>query len=76
MDARDKLRATWSKRENDLMLHFPQGSQTKCDGGYLSDALTPVLDELKRRGYDPKTVRFSIEPMAGNVRFASQREED
>lgn len=76
MQAKDKLRATWSKREDDLMLHYPLGSQTKSDGGMLADRLGLLLDELKRRGYDPTTVRFSIEPMAGNERFASQRQED
>ena len=57
------------------MLHFPLGTQTKCDGGFLSECLGPIVDELRKRGYDPTTVRFSIEPMAGNDRFASQRKE-
>jgi hypothetical protein len=37
--------------------------------------ITPeVLAEFKRRGYDPATLKMSIEPANGNERFASQRE--
>jgi hypothetical protein len=35
MAERDKLRVTWSKREHDLMFHFPIGPQTKCDAHFL-----------------------------------------
>ena len=58
------------------MLHFPLGSQTVCDGGYLSGIFSPqVIEELERRGYDKTTLKFSIEPKTGNDRFASQRDE-
>jgi hypothetical protein len=74
MKAKDKLRAYWSKREG-LMLAFPIGTQTKCDAGFLCGVLTKeVTDELDRRGYDLNTIKFSIEPKAGNQRFASQGE--
>ena len=70
---KDKLRVTWSKREDDLMFHYPLGVQTKCDGGYMSGVFASLASELEKRGYDTTTIRFSIEPMAGNRRFASQR---
>lgn len=72
----DKLRATWSKRERDVMLHFPLGSSTQSDGHWLSGILnTKFTDELERRGYDVTTLKFSIEPQQGNAKFASERQE-
>jgi hypothetical protein len=73
MKASDKLRVYYMKRERDMGGFFPLGQQTRCDLGYLLFAMEPVWKELERRGYDPKTLRFSIEPQAGNERFASQR---
>lgn len=74
MKAKDKLRAYWSKRENDLMLYYPAGEQTKCDGRVVNEALSKEFtDELARRGYDLNTLRFSIAPKKGNQRFQSQR---
>lgn len=74
MDARDKLRARWSKKEKDLMLHFPEGISTKSDAHWLSCLFDKQFtDELSRRGYDPTTLKFSIEPQKGNQRFTSQR---
>ena len=67
------MHAKWSGREDDSIVHYPLGQQTRADGGYLLHALGPVLEELERRGYDKRTFRFSIEPQAGNGRFASQR---
>lgn len=75
MDAIDKLRATWSKRETDVMLHFPNGQGTKCDAHWLSGVFNKeFIDELFRRGYDPTTMRFSVEPQKGNQRFVSQQD--
>jgi hypothetical protein len=75
MRATDKLRVYYMKRETDMGGYHPLGQGTKCDLGYLLHAIEPIWQELERRGYDPKTLRFSIEPSAGNVRFASQRSE-
>lgn len=74
MKARDKLRAYWFKREQDMGGWAPLGQGTKSDLGYLLFAMEPIWKELERRGYDPKTLRVSIEPQAGNAKFASQRE--
>lgn len=71
--ASDKLRINWSKRENDLMIHFPLGSQTVCDGHLLASMLRDLRPELERRGYDITTLRFEISPKAGHDRFASER---
>lgn len=71
----DKLHAYWSKREKDLMLYYPLGTQTTSDARVLAEHLNKTLtDELDRRGYDVTTLRFSIEPKAGEQRFASQRQ--
>ena len=76
MKLNDKLHAYWSKRENDLMVWHPEGTGTRCDGHWLvgSVFVKAFTDELKTRGYDVTTMRFSIEPQKGNTRFASQRE--
>lgn len=77
MKAIDKLRATWSKREKDIMLHYPLGFSTRCDGSYLSHIFgKKFTDEMDERGYDITTLKFSIEPKKGDKRFASQREEN
>jgi hypothetical protein len=71
--AKDKLRIYWHRREG-LMGYHPLGFQTKSDLAYMFSVITPeVLAELERRGYDPKTLKLSVEPQAGNDRFASQR---
>ena len=71
----DHLHAYWSKREADLMLYHPLGESTTSDARVLSECLNKTLtDELDRRGYDVTTLRFSIAPKRGNVRFASQRQ--
>lgn len=76
MKATDKLRAYWSKRENDLMLWYPAGSGTKSDVHWLNGQLSKEFtDELTRRGYDVETLRFAVEPLAGNERFVSQQKE-
>jgi len=71
--AADKLRLYWEKSEGLTCLH-PLGFQTQCDAGFLSGIFDKAfLDEMTRRGYDVKTLRFSIEPQKGNQRFSSQR---
>jgi hypothetical protein len=74
MRAVDKLRANWSKQENDVMLHWPSGICTKADGHWLSGVFDKAfIKELEKRGYDPQTMRFSVEPKRGNERFTSQK---
>jgi hypothetical protein len=52
-----KLEAKWSKREADLMIHYPSSP----DGAYLAGVLSKkVMKELSERGYDVETLRFSI----------------
>lgn len=76
MKARDKLRLMWSRRERCLGGWHPLGSQTHCDLAWLFGVITPdVLAEFERRGYDPQTLKLSIEPAKGNPRFASQRDD-
>ncbi len=74
MKAKDKLKASWSKTEGDLMLHYPLGQCTKSDAHWISGVFNKEFtDELTKRGYDVNTFKFSIEPIEGNERFASQR---
>ena len=77
MKASDKLRVTYSKRERDLMLHYPLGKGTKRDASYLSGVFgKEFTDELDGRGYDITTIKFSIEPKQGNENFAAQRAQE
>jgi hypothetical protein len=56
------LRAYWSKREQDVMLDFPLGQRTSSDGHWLAYVFNrEFTEELTRRGYDVKTLRFSVE---------------
>lgn len=71
-----KLRAYWSKDENDLIIDMPLGHQTKSDGRWLAHLLgKDALAELTARGYDVKTLRFEIAPQAGEPKFAATRPE-
>ena len=73
----DMLSAYWSKREEDLMFHHPAGPQTGADGHMLYGAVChdkligglPLAKELERRGYDIKTLKFSIEKKADHPRW-------
>jgi hypothetical protein len=63
------LKANWNKKEKDIMFSFPLGSQTVSDAHLLHYFFNVVRDlnndnslikELKERGYDIKTLTFSI----------------
>jgi len=75
MKQSDKLHVKWSIRERDLIINFPLGIQTKCDGHFLASKVfsKEITDDLEKRGYDLTTLKFSIEPKKGDERFASQR---
>jgi hypothetical protein len=74
MRKEDKLRVKWSRKENEIKFYFPSGAGTKCDASYLCSLLGPqFIDEMTARNYDITTLKFSIEPMQGSERFASQR---
>lgn len=58
------------------MLAYPLGISTSSDGHFLSGIFNREFErEMESRGYDITTLKFSIEPKAGNPRFASQRTE-
>ena len=74
MKSHHKLKATWSKKERDVMLHYPLGQGTRADGHYLSGIFNKAFtDELSNRGYDVSTLKFEVSPVQGNSKFASQR---
>jgi len=58
MDKTDyKLWVNWSKKENDIMIHFPR----KRDGHYISLLINnDFIKEMESRGYDITTIKFSI----------------
>lgn len=73
-DSQKMLTAKWSKKEKDIIYHYPR----RCDGHlihyYLSckrpkiNYLTKetewedsLVEELEKRGYDITTLKFSIE---------------
>lgn len=60
MSKADRLRVTWSKRERDVMYHYP----SRPDGAYahyvLGHPLQEFLDEMERRGYDRSTFVLTI----------------
>lgn len=58
------------------MLHYPMGFGTTSDGHYLSGIFSKEFQrEMTNRGYDITTMRFEINPRAGNPKFRSQRQE-
>lgn len=66
-----KLRAAWSKREKDMMFHYPTSA---ADGGALHYWVHHVRDsvngktmkeDLIERGYDWTTLRIEITLKAG-----------
>lgn len=55
------LGVCWSKRENDFNIYYPR----KVDGWVMhdilrSDAFKEFKEEVKNRGYDLETIRFSV----------------
>jgi len=76
MKAEHKLRVFWDKKEKCLLYHTPAGTHTRPDGHYMYGVIDDsVVEELEERGYDPTTLKFSIEPKKGDTRFESQRED-
>jgi len=76
MKAADKLRATYSRKERDVILHFPLGTSTVTDANYLTGVFNKAFtDEMEKRGYNLATMKFSIEPhpTARPEKFASLR---
>ena len=62
MKQRQKLRAYWSRRERDLTLSHPLGPTSRADAQWLYCILNKsFISELERRGYNPATIRFSVE---------------
>lgn len=74
MKESDKLRASWSDLEGELLFQYPLGHQTEGDARFLCSKLSGILGELEDRGYDTTTLRFSIGPREGHQKFASARE--
>jgi hypothetical protein len=80
----NSLKAYWSKPEAGVMYAYPLGSQTSSDGHLLharlscesydfqGKAVPALLAELRERGYDIKTLRFSIMKDPTHPRWAPE----
>lgn len=65
-----KLKAYWSKKERDLVFEWPDGISTKSDASWLYTIFNErFLNELKSRGYDVRTIKFSVEGDASTGKF-------
>jgi hypothetical protein len=76
IDPSKVLRACWSKKEEDIMVHYPSspdghllynvlgGDRCRPDtstyGWYGHIWESSLIEELKKRGYDITTLKFSI----------------
>lgn len=70
MKKQNKLRAYFSKKENDTVFWHPAGYCTKADAAFLHDIFTKTFrSELESRGYDWKTFKFEISPKTPNDKF-------
>lgn len=79
-DRETTLSANWSRREKDVMYHFPSSP----DGHWLHSwfrwarlddkTVTSFLDQLKERGYDVTTLRFSVKKDPNHPRWAKKDE--
>lgn len=58
-----QVRARYSRKEDDLLVHWRETD--KSDANIVLQALKPLLDELRQRGYDPRTIKFRIEGYSG-----------
>jgi len=74
------LRASWDRRERDVSFGWPDGPQVKPDAHMLYGVFAyekvydgrTFVEELKRRGYDVTTLRFSIMKDPAHPRWAEE----
>jgi hypothetical protein len=56
-----RLTARWSRREKDVLYSWPAIVGGSSDGRWLNECLRRVCEEADARGFDLKTLRFSID---------------
>lgn len=57
---KDGIRVQWSTDHEDLTVQFDR-ERSKANPRYVLDLFPKeVTDELEKRGYDPKTLKFEI----------------
>ncbi len=75
MEQEEKLTLKWSKREKDLICHYPNPTDgAACFDAFTSDRYRPLSKtwsnsfkkELEERGYDITTLKFSIKKKNSN----------
>ena len=71
----DMLDVCWNKSDEELECFYPEGKDTRNDAEYILFEIfkTSKCNELKKRGYDLSTLKFSIAPRKGNKKFKSER---
>ncbi len=52
------IRMKWNKKENDIEVNWNAGSGR--DAGFFIELLGNAQQEIKDRGYDLETIKFSI----------------
>ena len=71
----DKLTVKWSKKEKDLIIHYPSRPDgALAHSAFCSEQHHPFddtwsksfVEELKSRGYDITTLKFSIQKLKDN----------
>ncbi len=76
-DRENALFANWSKRQKDVMFHYP----SKSDGHWLHCWFswarvgidkTSFLEQLEERGYDITTLRFSVKKDPNHPRWTKK----
>jgi hypothetical protein len=55
-----KLVIKWSKREQDVMIHFPRSVDGHFAHSTLTEPIKTFLDEMEKRGYDRNSFFLKI----------------
>lgn len=71
---KNKLKISWCKKEKDILVTYPLGIKTNCDASFLYNMLEKCnfVEEVKNRGYDIKSIKFSIEVDKNNERYKTK----
>lgn len=60
------IRMKWNKKESDIEVNWNAGSGR--DAGFFIELIPPkILKEIKDRGYDIETIKFSITKCSQNT---------
>jgi len=60
MAYKDKVVVKWSKRERDVIIHFPRSTDGHFTHNTLTEPIKTFLDEMEKRGYDRNSFFLKI----------------